>query len=75
METKVPNNASATVSPESYQRLVERVDRLERLMQKLIQMAEDREDVQIMREAEVEYRAGDAIAFDDLVAEVFSEEE
>ena len=75
MESKIANETSTTVSPESYQQLVERVDRLEKLIQKLIQIAEDRDDVQVMREAEVEYRSGDAVAFDDLVAEILTEEE
>ena len=75
METKVAKDTSVTAVPESYQHLVERVDRLEQLIQKLIQIAEDREDVQVMREAEVEYRTGDAIAFDDLIAEILSEKE
>ena len=75
METKVVNDSSTTVSLELYQRLAERVDRLEQLIQKLIQMAEDKEDIRVMREAEIEYRTGDAVAFDELIAEILSEKE
>ncbi len=74
MDTKLVSNSSR-ISVESYSQLVERIDRLEKLVLKLIEIAENREDVQIMREAEIEYRSGDAVAFEDLVAEILAEEE
>jgi len=67
-------NESAQVSSESYQQLVERVDRLEKLLLKLVEIAENRGDVRAMREAEIAYRSGDAIAFGDLVDELLAEE-
>ena len=74
MDTKLVSNSSR-ISVESYSQLVERIDRLEKLVLKLIEIAENREDVQIMREAEIEYRSGDVVAFEDLVAEILAEEE
>lgn len=74
METRLANDSSQ-ISVESYQHLVERVDRLEKLLLSLIEIAENREDIQAMREAEIEYRSGDAVAFDELVAELLAEEE
>ncbi len=72
MDTKLVSNSSR-ISVESYSQLVERIDRLEKLVLKLIEIAENREDVQIMREAEIEYRSGDAIAFEKLVSEILIE--
>ena len=74
MDTKLASDSSQ-ISADSYNQLVERVDRLERLLLNLIEIAENREDVQIMREAEVEYRSGDSIAFEKLVSEILAEEE
>jgi len=73
MNTQIANE-SAQVSSESYQQLVERVDRLEKLLLKLVEIAENRGDVRAMREAEIAYRSGDAIAFGDLVDELLAEE-
>jgi len=74
MDTRLASDSSQ-ISVESYQQLVERVDHLEKLLLSLIAIAEDREDIQAMREAEIEYRSGDAVAFDELVAELLAEEE
>ncbi|NOZ50542.1 MAG: hypothetical protein GXP37_10915 [Chloroflexi bacterium] len=41
----------------------------------LVELAEDREDIQIMRAAETEYRAGDAVLFEELVTEILDETE
>ncbi len=73
MDAKLANDTSQ-ITPESYRQLIERVDRLERMLLKLMKIAEDRDDIQAMREAEIEYRSGDAIAFEDLVAEILAEE-
>jgi hypothetical protein len=39
----------------------------------LIRLLEDRDDVRVMREAEVEYQAGDRSTFDEILAEVEAE--
>ena len=72
MDTKLSSDTSQ-ISPESYQQLIERVDRLERILLNLIEIVENRDDIQAMREAEIEYRSGDAMAFEDLVAGILAE--
>lgn len=62
------------VLPEKeYQEFNERIARLEKIVEHLITIIEDREDIQVMREAEVEYRAGDSIDFDELLADMKAE--
>ena len=51
---------TVTLPADAYQELVERVDRLEQLLYQLIQIVEDKDDVRVMREAEVEYHLGRA---------------
>ncbi len=70
METLTVNETMITLPADSYQELVERVERLEQLLYKLVQLAEDKDDVRVMREAEVEYRLGDSVPFDKLLAEI-----
>jgi len=41
----------------------------------LLQRLEDLEDLQVMREAEIEYRAGEGRPFSEIVAELEAEEE
>lgn len=55
---------------EEYQHLVSRLARLEGLV---AQWMEDREDLRVMREAEIDYRTGDAASFAELLAEVQAE--
>ncbi len=55
---------------EEYQHLVSRLARLEGLV---AQWLEDREDLRVMREAEIDYRTGDAASFAELLAEVQAE--
>ncbi len=55
---------------EEYQHLVSRLARLEGLV---AQWLEDREDLRVMREAEIDYRTGDAASFAELLAEVHAE--
>jgi hypothetical protein len=62
------------VLPEQdYRELLERIIRLEKIVAGFSRLLEDRDDIRVMREAEVEYQAGDQIAFDDLMAEVDAE--
>ena len=62
------------VLPEQdYRELLARIVRLEKVVAGLPRLLEDRDDIRVMREAEVEYQAGDQIAFDDLLAEVVAE--
>ncbi len=55
---------------EEYQHLVSRLARLEGLV---AQWLEDREDLRVMREAEIDYRTGDAASFAELLTEVQAE--
>ncbi len=69
--TTVTLEGPVVVLPEEeYQHLLSRLDRLEGLV---AQWGEDREDLRVMREAEVEYRTGDAASFADLLVEVQAE--
>ena len=61
---------TVTLPADAYQELVERVDRLEQLLYQLIQLVEDKDDVRVMREAEVEYHLGDSAPFAELLAEI-----
>jgi len=58
---------------EDYAKLLDRVTRLEKMVARLARVLEDADDIRALREAEVEYRAGDAAAFDDLLAEIDAE--
>ncbi|HEY4723470.1 MAG TPA: hypothetical protein VII92_16565 [Anaerolineae bacterium] len=58
---------------QDYRELLDRIVRLEKIVAGLSRLLEDRDDLRVMREAEVEYQAGDQIAFDDLMAEVVAE--
>jgi len=61
------------VLPEKdYEQLLARLTRLERLV---AEWSENREDIRMMREAEVEYRTGDSTGFTDLLAEMRAERE
>lgn len=55
---------------EDYEQLLSRLTRLERLV---AQWVEDKEDIKVMREAEIDYRAGDTGSFADLLSEVQAE--
>jgi hypothetical protein len=58
---------------DDYAKLLDRITRLEKMVARLARLLEDADDIRTMREAEVEYRTGDAAAFDDLLAEVEAE--
>jgi hypothetical protein len=58
---------------DDYAKLLDRVTRLEKMVARLARLLEDADDIRTMREAEVEYRTGDAAAFDDLLAEIEAE--
>lgn len=59
------------VLPEKdYEQLLVRLTLLEQLV---AEWAENREDIGMMREAEVEYRTGDSASFADLLAEIRAE--
>ena len=59
---------------EDYAKLLERVTRLEKMVARLAKLLEDADDMRSMREAEVEYRIGDTVAFEDLLAEINAED-
>jgi hypothetical protein len=58
---------------DDYAKLLDRVTRLEKMVARLARVLEDADDIRALREAEVEYRTGDAAAFDDLLAEIDAE--
>lgn len=59
------------VLPEKdYEQLLVRLTLLEQLV---AEWAENREDIGMMREADVEYRTGDSASFADLLAEIRAE--
>jgi hypothetical protein len=58
---------------DDYTKLLDRVTRLEKMVARLARVLEDADDIRALREAEVEYRTGDAAAFDDLLAEIDAE--
>jgi hypothetical protein len=61
------------LSEKEYQNFTDRISRLEKMVEYLVTVIEDREDIQYMREAEADYRTGDSIPFADLLAEVKAE--
>ena len=58
---------------DDYAKLLDRVTRLEKMVARLARVLEDADDIRTLREAEAEYRTGDAAAFDDLLAEIDAE--
>ena len=70
METVTLQGPVVILTAEEYQQLLDRLTRLENIVKQLTRLLEDLEDVKVMREAEAEYRAGDAIDFASLLAEV-----
>ena len=58
---------------DDYAKLLDRVTRLEKMVARLARVLEDADDIRALREAEAEYRTGDAAAFDDLLAEIDAE--
>ncbi len=69
METVTLQGPIVILPAEQYQVLLGRLTKLETMVIQLSQMMEALEDVKVMREAEAEYRAGDAMSFADLLAE------
>lgn len=70
METVTLQGPLVVLPEKEYQEFIKRIARLEKMVEYLITIIEDREDIQVMREAEAEYRAGDSIDFDELLADV-----
>lgn len=73
METVTLHGPVVVLSAEEYQNLLNRLARLESIVNRLTQLMEDVEDIKVMHEAEVEYLAGDAVDFADLLSEVQEE--
>lgn len=73
METVTLHGPVVVLSAEEYQNLLNRLARLESIVNRLTQLMEDTEDIKVMREAEAEYLAGDVIDFADLLSEVQEE--
>jgi hypothetical protein len=75
MENVTLQQDAVVLSEKEYQKIIERINRLEKMVESLVTLIEDREDLQIMRETEAVYRTGDTVAFADLLAEVRNETE
>lgn len=75
METVTLQGPVIVLPAEEYQTLLSRLTQLEKMVNQLTRLIEDLEDVKVMREAEAEYRTGDAADFADLLAEVQEETE
>ena len=73
METVTLHGPVVVLSAEEYQNLLNRLARLESIVNRLTQLMEDIEDIKVMREAEAEYLAGDAVDFADLLSEAQEE--
>lgn len=73
METVTLHGPVVVLSAEEYQNLLNRLARLESIVNRLTQLMEDVEDIKVMREAEAEYLAGDAVDFADLLSQVQEE--
>jgi PHD/YefM family antitoxin component YafN of YafNO toxin-antitoxin module len=73
METVTLHGPVVVLSAEEYQNLLNRLARLESIVNRLTQLMEDIEDIKVMREAEAEYLAGDVVDFADLLSEVQEE--
>jgi len=73
METVTLHGPVVVLSAEEYENLLNRLARLESIVNRLTQLMEDMEDIKVMREAEAEYLAGDAVDFADLLSEAQEE--
>lgn len=73
MESVTLQGSVVVLSEKEYQNFTDRISRLEKMVEYLVTVIEDREDIQYMREAEADYRTGDSIPFADLLAEVKAE--
>ena len=73
METVTLQGPVVVLQAGDYHNMVDRISQLENIIGKFAQLFENLEDVQMMRQAEVEYQAGDRIAFDELLTEIETE--
>jgi hypothetical protein len=73
MESVTLQGSVVVLSEKEYQNFTDRISRLEKMVEYLVTVIEDREDIQYMRQAEADYRTGDSIPFADLLAEVKAE--
>jgi hypothetical protein len=73
MDTVTLQGPVVVLPEHDYQNLLDRIGRLEKTITQLVHLLEDRDDIRVMREAEVEYQAGDRSTFDELLAEVEAE--
>jgi len=73
MDTVTLEGPVVILPADDYRNLLDRITRLEKVVSRLVRLLEDVDDVRAMREAEVEYQAGDRISFDELLAEIEAE--
>ncbi len=73
METMTLQGPVVILPADDYRNLLDRVSQLEKTVGQLAHLLEDLEDVQAMRQTEIEYKAGDGIAFDELLSELEAE--
>ena len=72
MESITLQGPAVVLPADAYHELLTRLDRLEKRLDLLATLLEDSEDLFTLREAEIEYRSGDAVSFADLVAAVIA---
>ena len=75
METVTLQGPVIVLPADEYKAILNRLTQLEQRVNQLTQSVEDFDDIKAMHEAETEYRTGDAITFDDLLAEMQTERE
>ncbi|MCP4426185.1 MAG: hypothetical protein GY803_16970 [Chloroflexi bacterium] len=75
MDTVTIQGPVVVLPTDEYQAILSRLNHLERIIGQLTQRLEDLDDIKAIREAEVEYQAGDSIAFSNLLAEIQTETE
>ena len=73
METVTLQGPVVILPADDYRNLLDRITRLEKVVSRLVRLLEEADDIRAMREAEVEYQAGDRVSFDELLAEIEAE--
>ena len=75
MDTVTLQGPVVVLPADTYHDLLNRIGQLEATVSRLSKLAEDLQDIRLMREAEVEYRMGDAASFVDILAEIQAEDD
>ncbi len=75
METVTLQGPVVVIPAKEYETIMNRLSQLEKSVQVLTQLLENKDDITTMRETEAAYFAGDAVSFADVLAEVQAEDE